>query len=89
MDLDEHIVRAAGQKLPLTYKEYEILKLFLSRPGVVFSRQQMFDAVWGSGYVGESRTVDMHIRTLRQKLGACGGMIQTVRGVGYRFEAEP
>ena len=74
--------------MELTYKEYELLKLFMSHPGTAFTRDQLFNDIWGMDYCGESRTVDMHIRTLRQKLGECGGMIQTVRGVGYRLEVE-
>ena len=77
-----------GRRLvTLTYKEFELLRLFLSHPGMAFTRDQLFNDVWGADYVGESRTVDMHIRTLRQKLGACGDRIETVRGVGYRWEA--
>lgn len=87
VNLEERRVEADGRPLSLTYKEFEILSLFLSRPGMVFSREQLFARVWGTDYVGESRTVDMHIRTLRQKLGSYGGMIETVRGVGYRMEA--
>lgn len=86
VNLDEHTVTADGEKIQLTYKEYEILKLFLSHPRVVFTREQLFSEVWGSDYVGESRTVDMHIRTLRQKLGSYGELIETVRNVGYRME---
>lgn len=89
INLDEHTVTADDQKVVLTYKEYELLKLFLSNPGIAFTREQLFDEVWGTEYVGESRTVDMHIRTLRQKIGAYGGMIQTIRGVGYRLEVHP
>lgn len=89
LNLDEHTVAADGQRLSLTFKEYELLKLFLSNPGMVFTRDQLFTEVWGAGYMGESRTVDMHIRTLRQKTGEYGAMIQTVRGVGYRFEVNP
>ena len=89
VNLDEHTVKANGEKLLLTYKEYELLKLFLSNPGIAFTREQLFDEVWGAEYMGESRTVDMHIRTLRQKLGTFGQMIQTVRGVGYRLEVHP
>lgn len=88
IDLDGHIVTANGARVELTYKEYELLKLFMSHPGTAFTRDQLFNDIWGMDYCGESRTVDMHIRTLRQKLGECGGMIQTVRGVGYRLEAE-
>ena len=89
LNLDEHTVQADHQKIVLTYKEYELLKLFLSNPGIAFTREQLFDAVWGAEYMGESRTIDMHIRTLRQKLGSYGKMIQTVRGVGYRLEVHP
>ena len=89
LNTEEHTVKADGQKVVLTYKEFELLKLFLANPGIAFTRQQLFDEVWGAEYVGESRTVDMHIRTLRQKLGDYGAMIQTVRGVGYRLEVHP
>ena len=89
INLDGHNVQADGEKIDLTYKEYELLKLFLSNPGIAFTREQLFDSVWGEEYVGESHTVDMHIRTLRQKLGSYGQMIQTVRGFGYRFEVHP
>ena len=89
LNLEEHTVKANDQKILLTYKEYELLKLFLSNPGIAFTREQLFDQVWDTAYVGESRTVDMHIRTLRQKIGPYGQMIQTVRGVGYRFEVQP
>ena len=88
VDLDGHTVTAAGERVILTFKEFELLRLFLSHPGVAFTRDQLFNDVWGADYVGESRTVDMHIRTLRQKLGTCGNRIATVRGVGYRWEAK-
>ncbi len=88
VDLDGHTVTAAGERVILTFKEFELLRLFLSHPGVAFTRDQLFNDVWGADYVGESRTVDMHIRTLRQKLGTCGDRIATVRGVGYRWEAK-
>ena len=88
VDLDGHTVTAAGERVVLTFKEFELLRLFLSHPGVAFTRDQLFNDVWGADYVGESRTVDMHIRTLRQKLGTCGDRIATVRGVGYRWEAK-
>ena len=84
---DEHIVTANGARVELTYKEYELLRLFLQHPGMAFTRDQLMEKVWGTDYYGETRTVDMHIRTLRQKLGACGEQIGTVRGVGYRLEA--
>ena len=73
--------------LPLTPKEFEILQLLISHPGLVLSRGQIQDQVWGMEDLGETRTVDVHIRTLRQKLGACGEYIETVRGIGYRFSA--
>lgn len=86
MDLDGHTVTADGEKIALTYKEFELLKLLLSHPGIVYTRDQLMEEIWGTDYCGESRTVDMHIRTLRQKLGAYGDRIETVRGVGYRLE---
>jgi two-component system alkaline phosphatase synthesis response regulator PhoP len=69
-------------------KEFELLRLFLSAPGQVFSREQLLEQVWGTDYVGESRTVDVHIATLRTKLGTAGDYIRTVRGVGYRMEEQ-
>ena len=89
VNLDERTVTVDGQRVMLTYKEFELLRLFLAHPGMAFTRDQLFNDVWGADYVGESRTVDMHIRTLRQKLGPCGVRIETVRGVGYRWEARP
>ena len=83
---EERIVTVEGQRVTLTYKEFELLRLFLSHPGIAFTRDQLFNEIWGMNYCGETRTVDMHIRTLRQKLGSCGSMIQTVRNVGYRLE---
>ena len=85
---EERTVMVGGARVALTYKEFELLKLFLSNPGMAFTRDQLFNAVWGMDFVGETRTVDMHIRTLRQKLGSCGNLIETVRNVGYRLEAE-
>lgn len=87
LDLDGHIASIDGGRVALTYKEYELLRLFLSHPGTAFTREQIFAAVWGENYVGETRTLDMHIRTLRQKLGDYGKYIETVRGVGYRLGA--
>ena len=74
--------------MELTLKEFEMLRLFLSRPGMVFTRDRLLSDVWGVDYDGETRTVDVHIRSLRQKLGSDGEMIQTVRGVGYRLEGK-
>jgi len=83
----EHTVFADGRRVQLTLKEYELLKKFMENPGMVFTREQILQSVWGDGYIGETRTVDVHIGTLRTKLGACGDYIETVRGVGYRMEA--
>ena len=88
VNLDEHTVTGDGEKIVLTYKEFELLKLFLSNPGTAFTRDKLMEEVWSTDYCGETRTVDMHIRTLRQKLGENGEHIETVRGVGYRWEAE-
>ena len=84
----EHIVLADGNKVELTHKEFEILRLFMQNPGIVLSRDALMRDIWGVDYMGESRTVDMHIKTLRQKLGAAGSQIKTVIGVGYRLEYE-
>ena len=85
---DEHTVTVDGERVVLTYKEYELLHLFLSQPGTAFTREQLLSSVWNTDYMGETRTVDMHIRTLRQKLGNYGHIIETVRNVGYRLEAK-
>ena len=86
LNRSEHKVTISGERVVLTYKEYELLKLFLTHPGVAFTREKLLQNVWNTDYVTESRTVDMHIRTLRQKLGAYGSIIETVRNVGYRLE---
>ena len=83
----EHTVRIDGKSVPLTRKEYELLRLFLSNIGRVFTRDQLLNLIWGEEYYGETRTVDVHIGSLRTKLGDCGSWIHTVRGVGYRMEA--
>ncbi len=88
VDLDQHTVLISGERIALTYKEYELLKLFLSQPGVAFTREQLLQKIWNTDYVTETRTVDMHIRTLRQKLGDYGNIIETVRNVGYRLEGK-
>lgn len=88
LNTHEHTVSIDGERINLTYKEYELLRLFLTHPGMAFTREQLLEQVWQSEYLGESRTVDMHIRTLRQKLGSCGQLIETVRNVGYRMEAK-
>ena len=87
LDQQGHTVTVDGERVSLTYKEYELLHLFLSQPGVAFTREQLLLKVWNTDFLGETRTVDMHIRTLRQKLGAYGRIIETVRNVGYRLES--
>ncbi|HIS49744.1 MAG TPA: response regulator transcription factor [Candidatus Gallacutalibacter pullistercoris] len=87
MDTLRHLVRVDGQEVVLAYKEFELLHYFLQNKGIVLSREQLMQTVWGFDYEGESRTVDMHIKTLRQKLGRGGELIQTVRGVGYKLES--
>ena len=88
LELDEmrHIVTADGQRIELTFKEFELLRLFLSHPGMAFDRDNLLRTVWNTDSAVETRTVDMHIHTLRQKLGRYGQYIETVRGVGYRLE---
>ena len=86
LDYNKHIVTVNGKKVDLTLKEFEILKLFMQNIGTVFSRDRLLSEVWGVDYLGESRTVDMHIKTLRKKLGNEGVRIETVIGVGYRLE---
>lgn len=86
LDEEKHKVTVGGQACELTYKEYELLKLLMANAGVVTSRESILEQVWGTDFEGESRTLDMHIKTLRQKLGASGGMIKTVRNVGYIFD---
>lgn len=84
----EHTVTVNGEKVELTHKEFDILLLFMKNKNIVFNREKLMSEVWGSDYIGESRTVDMHIKTLRQKLGTAGGQIKTVIGVGYRLESK-
>ena len=86
MDPDAHTVLVDGERVELTLKEFELVRLFLKHPGRVYSRDQLLEKVWGGEYFGETRTVDVHIGTLRTKLGLCGGYVRTVRGVGYRME---
>ncbi len=86
MDTAKHTVTSDGKRVQLTLKEYEILKKFMENPGLVFTREHLLQTVWGLDYLGETRTVDVHIGTLRTKLGDCGDYIETVRGVGYKLE---
>ncbi|MBR5816658.1 MAG: response regulator transcription factor [Anaerotignum sp.] len=86
MNLEEHTVTVDGNRVQLTYKEFELLRIFLSHPGMVYSREQLFTQVWNMDFMSDSRTLDTHIRTLRQKLDGYGKWIETVRNVGYRWE---
>lgn len=88
LELNEqrHEVFVNGKNVQLTLKEYELLRLFMKNPGIVFSRDRLLSSIWGMDFVGESRTVDVHIGTLRTKLGKGGDCIETVRGVGYKME---
>ena len=86
VNLKEHTVTIENIRISLTYKEYELLRLFLSHQGMVYTREQLFSQVWDMEYMGDSRTLDSHIRSLRQKLGSYGKMIETIRNVGYRWE---
>lgn len=85
MDTDKHEVTAGGEVVQLTLKEYEMLKLLMSNPNIVHTRDRLLEEIWGYDFDGETRTVDVHVRTLRQKLGRYGDCIETVRGVGYRI----
>lgn len=90
LELDEkrHTVSVDGTQVQLTLKEYELLRVFMKNPGIVFSRDSLLSSVWGINFIGESRTVDVHIGTLRTKIGECGNYIETVRGVGYKMEEQ-
>ncbi len=88
LNMGEHTVYADGNRVKLTLKEYEMLHLFMDNLGRVFTRDQLLEHIWNADYTGETRTVDVHIGTLRTKLGGCGDYIETVRGVGYRMEAK-
>ena len=86
LDVVRHRVTVGGNEVTLTLKEFELLRLFAENKGVVFTRDQLLAHIWGVDYIGETRTVDVHIGTLRTKLGDAGELIETVRGVGYRME---
>lgn len=88
LDPNTHLVLADGQRITLTLKEFQLLQTFLEHPGRVFTRDQLLELIWGLDYIGETRTVDVHIGTLRTKLGTYGNLIETVRGVGYRLEVQ-
>ena len=81
----KHIVRSFGRDVSLTFKEFELLCLLISNQGTVFTRDRILQTIWGYEFDGENRTVDVHIRTLRQKLGDSGEVIETIRGIGYKI----
>ena len=83
----KHIVIVDGKEIELTLKEYELLLLLMNNIGIVFTREHLLASIWDSNFVGESRTIDVHVGTLRNKLGNCGSCIKTLRGVGYKMEA--
>ena len=87
LDSEKRMVFAAGKPVELTYKEFELLRLLMKNHGIVISRDVIMERVWDSSFEGESRTIDVHVRTLRQKLGACGSVIKTIRNVGYMADA--
>lgn len=89
LNLNEHTASVSGKRVQLTLKEFEMLRLFMEHIGRVYTRDQLLSKIWGADYIGETRTVDVHIGTLRTKLEDCGEYIQTVRGVGYRMEVKP
>lgn len=86
LDIEKHSVAVNGENVELTYKEYELLRFLMQNAGIVTSRESIMERVWGTDFEGESRTLDMHIKTLRQKLGEAGSMIKTIRNVGYMIE---
>ncbi|NLI20187.1 MAG: response regulator transcription factor [Clostridiales bacterium] len=86
LDRERHLVSAEGQNVELTHMEFELLSFLMAHTGKAVTREVLLDDVWGLGFAVDTRTVDVHIRSLRQKLGPCGGMILTVRGVGYKLE---
>jgi two-component system alkaline phosphatase synthesis response regulator PhoP len=85
VDVRRHVVTVAGKQTALTLKEFDLLRVLMEHRGAVLCRDKLLEIVWDLAYGGGTRTVDVHIQTLRQKLGACAHMIETVRGVGYRF----
>lgn len=86
LDIEKHSVSVNDEPVELTYKEYELLRMLVQNAGIVTPRDAIMERVWGTDFEGESRTLDMHIKTLRQKLGEAGSMIKTIRNVGYIIE---
>lgn len=87
LDSEKRMVFVSGKPVELTYKEFELLKLLMKNHGIVISRDVIMERVWDSSFEGESRTIDVHVRTLRQKLGEAGSLIKTIRNVGYMADA--
>ncbi len=85
LDLEKHIVTVSGQNVTLTLKEFELLERLAKKPGIVVTRDTLLSEIWGYDFDGETRTIDVHVRSLRQKLGDVGEMIETVRGIGYKL----
>ena len=88
LDMERRMVYVDKEPVELTYKEFELLRLLMRNQGIVISREVIMERVWGTSFEGESRTIDVHVRTLRQKLGAAGALIRTIRNVGYMIEAK-
>jgi two-component system, OmpR family, alkaline phosphatase synthesis response regulator PhoP len=86
LDRERHLVISAQENVTLTHMEFELLSFLMAHTGKAVTREVLLDDVWGLGFAGDTRTVDVHIRSLRQKLGPCGDLIHTVRGVGYKLE---
>lgn len=89
LDRDSHRVTANGQEISLTHMEFELLAFLMAHAGKAVTREVLLDDVWGIAYAGDTRTIDVHVRTLRQKLGDCGRQIATIRNVGYRMDEHP
>ena len=85
VDVKRHTVTAGKNDIALTFKEFSLLACLMENAGRAFTREQLLETVWGYDYEGGTRTVDVHVQTLRTKLGECGKQVETVRGVGYRF----
>ena len=88
LDVERHLCTADGTSVDLTLKEFELLRFLMENRGIAFSRERLLSTVWEAAYLGGTRTVDVHVQTLRRKLGAYGPRVRTVRGVGYRFQEE-
>jgi two-component system alkaline phosphatase synthesis response regulator PhoP len=88
LDAERHACAADGARIDLTLKEFELLRFLMENRGIALSRERLLDAVWDTAYMGGTRTVDVHVQTLRGKLAAYGSWVRTVRGVGYRFQEE-